>query len=106
MKMYHFRAIASFVLAIFLTTLSVVLIAWACDELKGSVAYLKEAVVQQRKRVTAIEESGYMASISEGASWGMGIGAGVGLAEAAATGPLSPATAIPHSYSLTGSRKN
>ena len=42
MKMFNVntRAIASFVLAIFLTTLSVVLIVWACDELAGTVSYL------------------------------------------------------------------
>ena len=97
MKMFNvnFRVIASFVLAIFLTTLSVILIAWACDNKKSTVSYLENEITQQERKISELEEKGYMGSISEGGWWGMGIGAGVGLAEAAATGPLAPVTAVP-----------
>lgn len=95
MKMYHSRFIASFVLAIFLTSISVVLIAWACDSLKDAVDDYRRQVKAQNDRIDDIEAEGYLGSMSEGASWGMGVGFTVGVAETAATGPFAPATAIP-----------
>jgi len=81
MKMLNvnFRAIASFVLAIFLTTLSVILIAWACDQLKGDVEYLEREVDQQEKRVSAIEEKGIVSYVTTSAAQGAVVSRAAGL---------------------------
>ena len=56
---------------------------------------LENEITQQKRRISELEETGYMGSMSEGGWYGMGIGATVGLVEAAATGPLAWATAAP-----------
>ena len=95
MKMYQFRAIASFVSAIFLTILSVVLIAWACDSLRNDRDYWKREVAEQERKISNLESTGYMGSMSQGAQYGMGIGFASGVVLAGATGPFSVAVAGP-----------
>lgn len=82
------RAIASFVLAIFLMFTSVVLIAWACDALKRAVETRKINYEDAKTAVRNIEASGVMDSIATGSTVGMvstgaagvAFGASIGLA--------------------------
>ena len=95
MRMYHSRLMTSVVLAIFLTSISVVLIAWACDSLKADKERYEKAVKDQEDKIETLEAKGYMSSISEGAYWGMGVGFGLGVIETVSSGPFAPVTAIP-----------
>ena len=101
MKMFNVntRAIASFVLAIFLTTLSVVLIAWACDSLKDAVERRKEDVTDAKAKVKSIEEKGVLNSISKGAVKGAVISGSSGLAigwkAGVSTAPLTKGISVP-----------
>ncbi|MXZ00196.1 hypothetical protein F4Y93_05935 [Candidatus Poribacteria bacterium] len=95
----HFRAIASFVLAIFLTSICVVLIAWACDELKGTVSYLENEVEQQERRVSEIKEEGLVSyvttSAAQGAVEGGVTGLVGGLYVGGSTSPLTGGVSMP-----------
>lgn len=99
MKMYHFRLIASFVLAIFLTSICVVLIAWACDSYKNAVEARKRNVKDAKRKVTELEDSGVLNAMTDQAlktavatgSAGLVGGLKVGLS----TGPLTKGISIP-----------
>ena len=97
MRMYHFRFIASFVLALFLTSICIVLVAWACDKdkLKRKVETYETLIENQRNKITRLEERGYLAAMTQNGWYGMGVGVAVGTATAASTGPLAPVTAVP-----------
>ena len=86
MKMYQFRAIASFVLAIFLTTLSVVLIVWACDQYAAEVEYYDRQIRDQKRRIRDIENKGVVTYVTTGGSQGAVIGGSAGFVGGLATG--------------------
>ena len=93
------RAIASFVLAIFLMCTSVVLIAWACDSLKRAVEDRKRNVEDAQDAVDAIKEKGLLSSISSGAWKGALISGSSGLAigykAGISTAPLTKGISVP-----------
>lgn len=95
MRTYHFRFIASFCLAIFLASICVVLVAWACQDLKSKVGTYDTLIESQKDKIKGIEANGYLGSMAENGWYGMGVGVAVGTATAASTGPLAPVTAIP-----------
>ncbi len=80
MRMYHFRVVASFVLAIFLTSISVVLIAWACDDLKNAVQDRERDVKDAKRKVTQLEAKGLTGSIATGTATGIVVGGTSGFA--------------------------
>ena len=93
MKMYQFRVIASLVLAIFLTSIGVVFIAWACDSYKRAVEARERDVEDAQEAVDAIKEKGLMSYISDGTWKGMLVGGvsgfTVGLKAGLSTAPLT-----------------
>ena len=86
MKMYQFRAIASFVSAIFLTTLSVVLIVWACDQYAEKVKYYENRIEEQEDEISRIEAKGVVTYVTTGGAEGAVTGASAGFVGGLATG--------------------
>ena len=86
MKMYQFRAIASLVSAIFLTTLSVVLIVWACDQYAEKVKYYENRIEEQEQEISRIEDKGVVTYVTTGGSQGAVIGGSAGFVDGLATG--------------------
>lgn len=110
MKMFNVntRAIASFVLAIFLMCTSVVLIAWACDSLKRAVEDRERDVQDAQDAVDAIKEKGLLSTMSDsavrsavitGTTGALG-GLYVGLSTAPATSGISVPAAVGTGYAL------
>lgn len=81
MKMFNVntRAIASFVLAIFLTSISVVLIAWACDSYKRAVEDRERDVKDAKAKVKSIEDKGIVSYVTSSATQGAVEGGATGL---------------------------
>ncbi len=104
MKMFNvnFRVIASFVLAIFLTSIGVVLIVWACDELAEKVRFYNNQIELQKRRIGDIEEKGIVTYVTTSAAQGAVVsgsaglvgGLYVGVSTAPATGGVSVPVAV------------
>lgn len=79
MKMFNVntRAIASFVLAIFLAGTCVVLLVWACEQYAEEVRYYTREIKQAERKVTQIEQEGPLGAIATGSALGA-LGTGVG----------------------------